>query len=70
MELADAFQIARQYDPTLVHQRDHICLDDSPYDRRTCTYGDSAVYTDYDAKHRDTPEQMHARLKSGRPLKP
>ena len=70
MELADASEIARQYDPKLVRQRDHICLDDSPHDRATCKYGDSAVYTEYDAKHRYTPEQMHARLKSGGPLKP
>ncbi len=70
MELTDAFEIARQYNPNYVRQRDHLCLDGATHDRAACKYGDSAIYTDFDAKHRDTPERMHARLKAGGPLKP
>jgi hypothetical protein len=55
----------------LALQEDHLCRDSDIHDLNYCLCGGvAAVYTDFDAVMRDTPENLEMRLSKGLPLKP
>jgi hypothetical protein len=70
MELSEAFAIVRTFRPELTLQPDHICPDEQQHRMNVCRWPPHAVYTEFDAKHSDTPESLYQRLKAGSALKP
>jgi|HubBroStandDraft_1064217.scaffolds.fasta_scaffold596567_2 hypothetical protein len=70
MKLSDALPILRRYKwPNAVLQNDHICVGPETHPLADCRLGESAVYTELDAKF-DTPEALRGRLIAGKPMKP
>jgi hypothetical protein len=70
MELSEAFAIVQTFRPELTLQPDHICMDEQQHLISACRWPPHAIYTEFDAKHSDTPESLYERLKARGDLKP
>jgi hypothetical protein len=70
MNLHEAFAIIQRFRPELRLQPDHVCTDEYAHRLNGCQWSETAVYTEFDAKHRDTARNLHERLGRGDPLKP
>ena len=70
MQLSEAFPIIRRFRPELKLQSDNVCTDAHQHRLDGCRLPDTAVYTEFDAKHIDTAQSLHDRLRDGDPPKP
>jgi hypothetical protein len=70
MELSEAFAIVLNFRPEVKLQPDHICTDEQQHQMSACRWPAASVYTEFDAKHADTPESLRRRLEAGGDLKP